>query len=391
MVGHGFMGAAHSHAWRTVRRVFAVDPAPRMALLCGRRTAQVEEAAARWGWEAATGDWRDAIADPRVDVVDICTPSSTHAEIAVAALEAGKHVLCEKPLANTVDEAVRVARAAERAAREHGSVALLGFNYRRVPALALARRMVEAGRVGHVRHIRARYLQDWLADPATPFSWRLDAATAGSGALGDIGSHIIDLAQHLTGHRIARVFGTTDTFVTERATGDGGFGTVTVDDAAVVTARTAEGASAAFEVSRAATGRKNSLRIEIDGDAGALAFDLERLNELEFFDAGLPAAERGFRTIQVTEPEHPYVGAWWPPGHVLGWEHTFTHQAYDLLTAIGQDTAVAPDFTDGLGVQLVLDAALRSASSGTWQDVRDAAAVVAAPDRTTPTPLGSSV
>ncbi|NUU21992.1 MAG: Gfo/Idh/MocA family oxidoreductase [Streptomycetaceae bacterium] len=393
MVGHGFMGAAHSQAWRTVARVFEVDPAPRMALLCGRRTAKTQQAADRWGWEEATDDWHRAVVDPGIAVVDICTPSGTHADIAIAALEAGKHVLCEKPLANTVEESVRIARAADRAAREHGTVALLGFNYRRVPAVALARAFLETGRIGQVRHVRARYLQDWLADPGAPLTWRLDADAAGSGALGDIGSHIVDLAQYLTGQRITSVFGATETFVRERPTGEGGFGPVTVDDAAVLTARTAGGALASFEVSRVATGRKNGLRIEIDGVAGALAFDLERPNELQFLDATLPAAEQGFRTILTTEPEHPYLGAWWPPGHVLGWEHTFTHQAYDLLTAIGQGTEVAPDFTAGLGIQLVLDAALRSAASGTWQDVGDAAALVAADrDRTTPpTPLGSSV
>ncbi|MDI2125617.1 Gfo/Idh/MocA family protein [Yinghuangia seranimata] len=371
LVGHGFMGAAHSQAWRTVAHAFDVDPVPRMAVLCGRDRGNAAAAAARWGWAASADDWRAVVADPAVDVVDICTPSRSHAEIAAAALAAGKHVLCEKPLANTVAEAARLAGAARIAAARSGAVALLGFNYRRVPAVALARGLVEHGRLGRVRHVRARYLQDWLADPHTPLTWRLDAAEAGSGALGDIGSHIIDLAQYLTGHRITDVFGCTHTFTTERPGADGTPGPVTVDDAAVLTARMANGALATFEVSRAATGRKNSLRIEIDGTDGALAFDLERLNELEFLDATAPRGEQGFRTLLATEPDHPYLAAWWPPGHVLGWEHTFTHQARDLLTAIGQGTGAAPDFTDGLGVQLVLDAALRSAASGTWQHVPD--------------------
>lgn len=373
MVGHGFMGAAHSQAWRTVGRAFDV-PLPRMAVLCGRDTDRAAHAAARWGWKRATDDWRTVLDDPAVDLVDICTPSDTHPEIALAALEAGKHLLCEKPLANTVDDAIRLARAA----RASAAVAMVGFNYRRVPAISLARRIIEEGRLGRIRHVRARYLQDWLVDPAVPLTWRLDAGRAGSGALGDIGSHIIDLAQYLTGRRITEVQACLATFAAERPTGDGALGPVTVDDAAVLTTRIGPDILATFEVSRAATGHKNSLRIEIEGDTGALAFDLERLNELRVLDADAPHTARGFRTVLVTEPDHPYVGAWWPPGHVLGWEHTFTHQAYDLLTAIAQSREAAPDFTDGLGVQLVLDAALRSAATGSRQEVPDAAALLSA-------------
>ncbi|HEX3390847.1 MAG TPA: Gfo/Idh/MocA family oxidoreductase, partial [Streptosporangiaceae bacterium] len=295
----------------------------------------------------------------------------------IAALEAGKHVLCEKPLANTVAEAEAMAAAAARA-QARGIRSMVGFNYRRVPALVLARELIASGRVGEIRHVRASYLQDWLADPAFPLTWRLQKEHAGSGALGDLGAHVVDLAQYLTGELISGVSGVAATFVPERPlpggarseTTRGAMGLVTVDDAVAFTARLESGALATVEATRFASGRKNALRIEVYGARGSLAFDLERLNELEFCDHTDDAATAGFRRILVTEPGHPYLSAWWPPGHVLGWEHTFTHQVRDLVTAISQGTDPEPSFADGLQVQHVLAAVSASAAAGSrWTPV----------------------
>ena len=362
MVGYAFMGAAHSRGWRDAPRAFSLPLRPVMAAVCGRDPAQVREAAERQGWADAVTDWRSLLRRDDVQLIDVCTPGDSHAEIAIAALDAGRHVLCEKPLANSVAAAEAMAAAARRAAAR-GVRAMIGFNYRRVPALALARRLVVAGRIGTLRHVRASYLQDWLEDPAFPLTWRLQAGQAGSGALGDLGAHIVDLAQYLTGELITGVSAMTTTFVTERPLpgGQPGSGPVTVDDAAVFTARLGPAALATFEATRLAAGRKNALRIELNGDRGSLAFDLERLNELEFHDHSEDAAVAGFRRIGVTEPAHPYLSAWWPPGHVLGWEHTFVHEVADLVTAIAAGADPEPSFADGLQVQRVLAAVADSA------------------------------
>ena len=417
MVGYAFMGRAHSQAWHTVGRAEGVPLRPRLAAICGRDEAATRAAADRLGWAAAETDWRALIARDDVQLVDIAAPGDLHAPIAIAALAAGKHVLCEKPLANTLAEAERMAAAAD-AAFPSGARAMVGFNYRRVPALALARRLVEQGRIGTLRHVRAVYLQDWLVDPDSPLTWRLQAERAGSGALGDLGAHIVDLARFLTGDEIVGVSAVSATFVGQRplpggagdgdgtrdangtGSGDptgtggasgaraasgtenadrngstGGTGRVTVDDAVVFSARFASGALGSFEATRYAAGRKNGLRIELNGAAGSLAFDLERLNELEFYDGDDTdgGATAGFRRILVTEPEHPYLSGWWPPGHTLGWEHTFTNQARDLLTAIADGGQPAPSFGDGLAVQRVLDAVQRSAAAGSgWETVDEA-------------------
>jgi predicted dehydrogenase len=374
MVGYAFMGAAHSQGWRTVGRVFDLPRRPVLAAVCGRDEPALRAMAGRHGWGAAETDWRALIARDDVDVVDICTPGDSHAEIAVAALAAGKHVLCEKPLANTVEEAEAMAAAAAEAAAR-GQISMVGFNYRRLPAAALARSMVAEGRLGTLRHVRVTYLQDWLTDPEFPLTWRLRKEKAGSGALGDLGAHIVDLAQHLAGEPLGGVSALTETFVRRRplpARASGGLsasgsvpgspsGAVTVDDAALFTARFASGALASFEASRFAAGRKNSLRIELNGERGSLAFDLERLNELAYHDHTEPAAHAGFRRILVTEPDHPYLDAWWPPGHGLGYEHTFIHQARDLVQAIAEGRPPAPSFADGLQVQRVLAAVEESA------------------------------
>jgi predicted dehydrogenase len=369
MVGYAFMGRAHSQAWRTVGHAFDVPLTPRLAAICGRDEAATRAAADRLGWAAVETDWRALIARDDVQLIDISAPGDLHAPIAIAALAAGKHVLCEKPLANTVEEAEAMAAAAG-AAYASGARAMVGFNYRRIPALALARRLVEQGRVGTLRHVRAVYLQDWLTDADAPFTWRMQAERAGSGALGDLGAHIVDLAHYLTGDVITSVSALSATFTAKR-TPAGGSRTepVTVDDATLFIARLGSGAVASFETTRCATGRKNGLRIELNGSAGSLAFDLERLNELEFYDHADDAATAGFRRILVTEPDHPYLDGWWPPGHTLGWEHTFTHQARDLLTAIAAGDQPEPSFGDGLRVQRVLGAVQRSAPAGGWVEV----------------------
>jgi predicted dehydrogenase len=380
MIGYEFMGAAHSQAWRTVNHAFDLPLSARMSVICGRDEAKVSAAAAKLGWAEHSTDWRALIARGDIDLIDICSPGNTHAEIALAALAAGKHVLCEKPLANTVAEAREMTRAAARA-QTRGVRAMCGFNYRRTPAVALMRQLIADGRIGELRHVRAVYLQDWIIDPQFPLVWRLRREVAGSGALGDIGAHIVDLTQFVTGQLIAKVSALTETFVKQRplptasaglaaaGNGSGGMGEVTVDDAALFLARLDGGAVATYEASRFATGRKNGLRVEINGSKGALAFDFERMNELEFYDAELPAAEQGFRRILVTEPEHPYLAAWWPAGHPIGYEHTFTHEMRDLIAALAAGADPTPSFADALQVQLVLDAVERSAGSGSWTDV----------------------
>ncbi len=360
MIGYAFMGKAHSNAWRNVASFFDV-PAFEQKVLVGRDPEQVAAAAGKYGWAESATDWRTVLDRDDIHIVDICVPGWMHAEIAIAALEAGKHVLVEKPLANTLAEAELMTAAAAKA-RARGVQSMIGFNYRRVPALALAKELIAEGRLGTVRHVRASYMQDWLTDAQAPMTWRLNKETAGSGALGDIASHAIDQVLYLLGDTVTEVSGRLHTFVNHRP-GAGGPEQVTVDDAAWATLTLASGAIASVEVSRMATGRKNSLALEIYGDKGSLLFDLENLNELGFLDATLPVREQGFRRILVNEPDHPYMGAWWPQGHVIGWEHSFTHQIRDLLTAINNGTAPSPSFDDGLAVQRILAAVEESADA----------------------------
>jgi predicted dehydrogenase len=379
MVGYAFMGAAHSQAWRTVNRAFDLPVRARMTAVAGRDDAKVRAAAAQLGWERTYTDWRELVAADDIDVVDICTPGDSHCEIALAALAAGKHVLCEKPLANTVEEAQAMVAAAETA-RASGVRSMAGFNYRRVPAVAYLRQLIAGGRLGTVRHVRAVYLQDWITDPQFPLVWRLQKEKSGSGALGDIGSHIVDLTQYVTGQSVTGVSAITETFIKERplpasASGLSGessteTGRVTVDDAALFLARLSGGAVATYEATRFATGRKNGLRVEVNGSLGSAVFDLERLNELELYDADRPGAEQGFTRILVTEGDHPYMSAWWPPGHIIGYEHSFTHQMRDFLEAVANGKDPEPSFADALQVQRVLDAVERSASAGSgWTTV----------------------
>ncbi len=369
MIGHGFMGAAHSQGWRVAPRFFDLPARPEMALLVGRDSERAEAAARKWGWEQTETDWRAAVERDDIDVVDIVTPGASHAEIAIAALQAGKHVLCEKPLANTLDEAQAMAAAADGAAGK----AMVGFTYRRVPAATFARDLVQSGAVGEIRQVRAVYLQDWLVDPEAPLTWRLQKDQAGSGALGDLGAHAVDLAQFITGQKITAVSGTLNTFVHDRpllgeASGLAGTaaeerGTVTVDDLALFNTRFDGGAMGSFEATRMSTGRKNALRVEVSGSRGAVSFDLENMNYLGFYDATAPADRQGFTNIMVTEPDHPYMSAWWPTGHMLGYEHGFTHQVRDLVEAIAEDRQPEPSFAEGLQVQTVLSSVERSAAN----------------------------
>ncbi|HEX2144987.1 MAG TPA: Gfo/Idh/MocA family oxidoreductase [Glycomyces sp.] len=372
MVGYAFMGAAHSHAWRTAPRFFDLPLAPRMTAVAGRDPERVAAAAAKLGWESSETDWRRLIERDDIDLIDICVPGNLHAEIAIAALEAGKHVLCEKPLANSVEEAERM-RAAAEAARARGVFAMCGFSYRRTPALSLAQRLVFAGELGNIRHVRAQYLQDWLTDEYAPLTWRLDKSKSGSGSLGDIGAHIIDAAQWVSGKRITGVSAMLETFVKERPIGgdfvglggqggaDSPRGPVTVDDAAMFTARLEDGAVGVFEATRFALGRKNAMRLEINGSKASIAFDFEDMNSLWYYESA-EEPNAGFRRIQVTEPEHPYTGNWWPVGHGLGYEHAFTHQVVDLVGAIAKAEQPTPSFADALQVQKVLAAVEASAA-----------------------------
>ncbi len=363
MIGYQFMGRAHSNAWRQLRHFFEPPREPVLQLVCGRNADAVAEAARRLGFAEHTSDWRSAVARPDIDVVDICTPGDSHHPIALAALAAGKAVLCEKPLANTLAEAREMRDAALRA----GVVHMVCHNYRRVPAVALAQRLIAEGRLGRLHHFRGRYLQDWIVDPAYPRVWRLEKARAGSGALGDLGSHVVDLARMLIGE-IAEVSGLLETFVRERPREDGlGPVPVDVDDAALALVRFANGALGSIEATRFAPGRKNHNRFEINGSRGSLAFDLERLNELELYLEEGP--ESGFRRILATDPGHPYASAWWPAGHALGYEHSFVHTALDFLRGIESGSSPAPSFEDGFRNQQVLDAILRSAASRRWERV----------------------
>lgn len=381
MVGYAFMGAAHAQGWRNASRFFDVPVGIELTAVAGRNRDAVGAAADRLGFASTETDWRTLVERDDIDLVDVCTPGDSHAEIAIAALRAGKHVLCEKPLANNVAEAEEMAAAAAEAATR-GVFAMCGFSYRRTPALAYAKTLIDQGRLGVIRHVRAQYLQDWLHDENVPMTWRLDKSKSGSGALGDIGAHLIDTTQWLTGQSIGGVSALLETFVTSRPvvgerSGLGGVGSadaprgeVTVDDAALFTARFDGGAVGSFEASRFALGRKNALRVEINGTAGSVAFDFEDNNVLEFFDGRDPQPEQGFRRILVTEPDHPYIAAWWPAGHGLGYEHAFTHQVVDLVTAIAEGRQPAPSFDDALQVQRVLAAVETSAGNGsTWTTV----------------------
>jgi predicted dehydrogenase len=363
LIGYAFMGRAHSNAWRQVVPFLSPRLTPRLRVICGRSARKVEAARRQWGWDETATDWQAVVSRPDVDVVDICTPGDSHAPIAVAAARAGKAVFCEKPLANSVKEAEAMLAAVEKAGVTH----MICHNYRRVPAVLLASQIILSGQIGDVRHFRGTYLQDWITDPKFPLVWRLDRRKAGSGALGDIGAHVVDLARFLVGE-IAEVAGDLRTFVPKRPLpgAPGRRGTVTVDDAAIALVRFKSGAMGTIEATRMAPGRKNFNRFEINGSTGSVAFNLERMNELEVYFESDRRGLRGFRTILATEAGHPFVKAWWPPGHIIGYEHTFTHTVYDLLEAMADDRLPQPNFVDGVRNQRVLDAIERAAEKKTW-------------------------
>jgi predicted dehydrogenase len=378
IIGTKFMGKAHSNAWLNAPHFFDMEIQPVLKVACGQNEAELRQFAERWGWESVETDWRAVIGREDVDIVDISVPTYLHHDIAVAAAQAGKHIFCEKPFAITVDEARGMYEAAEKA----GIVHYLNHNYRRAPAVRLAKRLLEEGRLGQIFHWRGTYLQDWIVDPDFPLTWHLRKDRAGAGPHYDLNSHSVDLARYLVGE-INAVTAMTTTFIKERplpgagaATFSAGsgevteMGTVTVDDAAFMLAEFANGALGSFEASRFAPGRKNYNYFEIYGSEGSLVFNLERMNELQLFLRNDPAYYQGFRTIMVTEGgQHDYVGAWWPPGHIIGYEHEFHHAVVDFMAAIAQGTSIEPNFYDGLREMEILTGGLVSAETGNKVDV----------------------
>jgi predicted dehydrogenase len=365
LFGTKFMGKAHSQAYRNVNKFFTDAPEVEMKVIVGRKADETELARKTLGWEEASTDWKAVMQRDDIDVVDISTPGNLHAEMAIEAAKRGKHIICEKPLANTLPEAERMLEAVENAGVRH----FLMHNYRRLPSVALAKRMIEDGRLGRIFHYRARYLQDWAMSEDLPLLWRFTKEDSGSGALGDLGAHIIDLGRHLCGE-ITDVCAATETFIKERKALDGaGAQPVTVDDAVVMCTRFASGAIGTLEATRFASGRKNHNTFEINGSRGSVVFDLENLNNLKYFSWDDDADAQGFRTIICCDRTHPYGGHWWPDGHIIGYEHSFTHSVYDFLMGLESGGRVRPDFDDGVRNQRVLDAAGRAAESRAWVKV----------------------
>ncbi|PQV63916.1 putative dehydrogenase [Abditibacterium utsteinense] len=377
LIGYAFMGKTHSNAYRQVTKFFEPSVTPKLRAICGRSEANVARAAEHLGWESYETDWRKLIDRPDIDIVDISTPGNEHKEMAIYAAKAGKTVFCEKPLGNSFADAKEMLDAAEA----NKVVNMVCFNYRRVPAIALAKRMIENGDLGRIYHFRARYLQDWIADPNFPLVWRLQKEIAGSGTLGDIGAHILDLSTFLVG-RINSLSGMTETFVKERplqaaTTGTEGLtakastemGQVTVDDAAAFMARFENGAMGVFEATRFAPGRRNFNTFEINGEKGSISFNFERMNELEYFSTEDKSDRQGFRTINVNENDQPYSGVYWPAGHIIGYEHTFINTVYDLLEGHAKGESPKPTFKCGAYNNLLLETVEKSAESKKWEDV----------------------
>lgn len=379
MIGGGFMGKAHSSAWLQVNHFFDAPYKVKLQTIVGSRTP-MESFAQNWGYENVTYDWKEAVTRDDIDIVDIGTPTHLHMEMAVAAAKAGKHIICEKPLALSYAQSLKMAEAAEKA----GVVNYLNHNYRRVPAVAYARQLVQEGRLGKVFHWRGAYLQDWIIDPDFPLTWHLRSDTSGAGVLYDLGSHAVDLCRFILGEPVS-VMAQLRTFVKERpapgaaaatfskgeATGDTKRLPVTVDDAAFMVLDFEGGELGSIDVSRFASGRKNHNEFEIYGDKGALKFNFERMNELEFLDFTQPQAEQGYRRILVTEGNHPYVSAWWPSGHIIGYEHTFTNAFYDFLCAIESGKPLHPDFREGAQTMRCLEAAILSSKEGRRVEINE--------------------
>lgn len=368
MIGCGFMGRAHSNAYHQVGHFFDPGYTPVMKAVAARSKESVESFAARWGWARAETDWRKLIEAPDIDVIDICSPNNTHREIALAAAAAGKIVLCEKPLAMNLAEAIEMTRSVEKS----GKPSMVWFNYRRVPAISLARQIVQEGRLGRIFHYRATYLQDWTISPKVPVggaaTWRLDKAVAGSGVTGDLLAHNIDTALWLNGP-LSRVSAMTEIFIAERRRPDGSAARVEIEDVCTFMARFANGSNGTFEATRYARGRKNKNSFEINGEIGSVYFDLEDMHQLRFFDHRDPDHLQGWRTILVTGAEHPYMARWWVPGCVIGYEHTFINALADFLAGLKSGERMRPDFRDALETQAVTEAVLESARSEAWKTV----------------------
>ncbi|MBW7864257.1 MAG: Gfo/Idh/MocA family oxidoreductase [Candidatus Hydrogenedentes bacterium] len=370
LIGYGFMGRAHSNAYRKVNQFFDLGHEPVLKAVCARNEAKVRPFAEKWGWESVETDWRALVARDDIDVIDIGSPNNTHREITLAAAKAGKMILCEKPLAMSAAEGLEMTEAVEKA----GVPNMVWFNYRRVPAIALAKQFVDEGRLGRVFHYRAKYLQDWTISPELPQGgeglWRLDVDVAGSGVTGDLLAHSIDTAIWLIGG-VDRVSAMTETFIKERAMQDdpGTVMPVGIDDACAFLARFKNGALATFESTRYARGRKNQNTFEVNGELGSLYFDLEDAHQLQYFDHRNDSQSRGWRTILVTDSDHPYMGHWWVPGCVIGYEHTFINALADFITGLDTGVPVRPNFRDALETQYVCDAVLESAKTETWKTV----------------------
>lgn len=375
LVGYKFMGKAHSNALARLPMFFPDHPPVSRQAICGRDAEGVQAAARQLDWQSFETDWHRLVERDDIDVIDITAPSNVHHEIAIAAAEAGKHVFCEKPLALTLDDA----RAMNDAVRKANVIGQIGFNYRFAPAIQLARQLIASGRLGTLYHFRGQYLQDFIVDPLFPRVWRLDRSVCGSGALGDIGAHLIDLARFLVGD-LREVSGMSRTFINERPlpsamTGlsadadETQRGIVDVDDATAFVFGFTNGALGTIEATRFAQGNKNGMSFEINGSKGSLRFRFERMNELEWYDAADPQTESGFRVIQCTEAAHPYMSGWWPVGHVIGYEHTFVHEMADFVQAIQDEKPVRPDFSDGVAVSQIMAAVERSIERRAWVDV----------------------
>lgn len=380
MIGYKFMGKAHSHAFKDVNFFFDLGLTPVRKVICGRNAEPLKKAAEKWGWEEYDTSWESVVKRDDLDVIDICTSTNTHCDIAVAAAENGKHVFSEKPLAMNVKEAKKMVEEVEKAQVKH----MVGFNYRRVPAITYAKKLIEDGKIGKIYHWRAAYLQDWIVDPEFPLTWKLRKEVAGSGPHGDLNSHMVDLAHYLVGD-ISSVMGMTTNFIKHRklpaeekelttmltAKSGQGMGEVTVEDASFFIAKFENGALGSFEATRFAPGRKNYNYFEIYGSEGSIVFNFERMNELKYFSLRDEKADQGFRTILVTEEVHPYIKAWWPPGHIIGYENTFVNEFADFLDCLERDKLPEPNFRDGLKCQAVLEAALVSAEEGQLIRIED--------------------
>lgn len=374
LIGHKFMGRAHTHAYTDLPIFFDTDIEIVKKVICSNEESVID-IAKRWNWQKHSLDWREVVQDPEVDLVDIAAPSAIHAQISIAAAEAGKHVFCEKPLALNLEDAKAMVNAVEKA----DVVNMIGFNYRRVPAIALAKKLIADGEIGEIYHFRGIYQQGWLVDPNFPLAWRLRKEKAGYGSLGDLGAHVIDLARYLVGE-IEEVLCTERTFIKERpkpivenglvAIAGKERGKVDVDDAAAFLAHFKNMETMGYlEMTRYGTGHRNQNRIEINGSKGAIIFDMEKMNELEFYRVDDPSHIQGYRRIQVGEGVHPYMANWFPAGHIIGYGDTFVNQAYDLITAIKEGKKITPDFNDGLICQQVLEAADKSSKSKKWEIV----------------------